>query len=133
LPYELLGTIAAVSLPTGEPVAPPGVDTIGYGTIELTPDEHSLLVLLAEPFLRDPTLGPEHLPSNRVLALRLDWTISKFNRKLDYLCGRLTKAGVRGLQGQLGQGGPAQNRRWRLVEHAINARLIKPTDVDTLD
>jgi hypothetical protein len=29
--------------------------------------------------------------SNRELAMALGWGVTKFNRKLDYLCTRLTK------------------------------------------
>jgi hypothetical protein len=61
------------------------------------------------------------------VAVRLGWPLTKFNRKLDYLCLRLTKAGVRGLQG--GRGAEATNRRWRLVEHAVAARLVNLDDL----
>ena len=81
--------------------------------------------------LRDPAAGPEALPTNRQVAHRLGWPITKFNRKLDYLCQRLTKDGVPGLQG--GRGTEATNRRWRLVEHAVNARLVTPGDLRSPD
>jgi hypothetical protein len=131
--YELVGW---VTLPAGPGTVaprgdlPPGAETTRYGKVPLTDDEHRLLLLLAEPCLRDPTSGPDTLPSNREIAHRLGWPVTKFNRKLDYLCVRLTKAGVRGLQG--GRGTEATNRRWRLVEHAINARLVTPADLETL-
>lgn len=132
LPYELEGAISAVTLPVGSPEVPPGADTVGYGTIEVTEEERRLLLRLAEPVLRDPTLGAADLPSSREAALRLGWSISKFNRKLDYLCARLTEAGVRGLHGSRGEGRTAQNRRWVLVQHAVNSRLVKPVDLDEL-
>lgn len=123
LPYELLGSIGHVPVPPGAPVAPAlATGTFGYGTITLTDDEKAMLVLLAAPCLADPTAGAEALPTNSAVAARLGWSLPKFNRKLDYLCTRLTDAGVRGLSGN--------SRRWRLVEHAINARMVKPTDLD---
>jgi hypothetical protein len=109
---------------------PPGADTTRFGKIPLTDEERLLLLRLAEPCLRDPTRGPEALRPNREIAHQLGWPVTKYNRKLDYLCVRLSKAGVRGLQG--GRGTEATNRRWRLVEHAINARLITPADLDNL-
>lgn len=80
--------------------------------------------------LRDPGAGPDALAPNRAIAGRLGWSITKFNRKLDYLCVRLTGSGVRGLQGE--RGGEATNRRWRLAEHAVATRLVTATDLDLL-
>lgn len=130
--YELLGWVTSVAAGASSPPAdlPPGADTTRFGKIPLTDDERRLLLLLAEPCLRDPTNGPDSLPSNREIAHRLGWPVTKFNRKLDYLCVRLSKTGVRGLQG--GRGTEATNRRWRLVEHAINARLVTPAELDQL-
>ncbi len=105
--------------------------TLGYGRITLTDEERALLVCLAEPVLRDRGAGSESLPANKDVAHRLGWAQTKFNRKLDYLCVRLTTAGVKGLQG--GRGAEASNRRWRLVEHAVAAHLISADDLETLD
>jgi hypothetical protein len=128
-PYELLGVIGSPLAPAAPPVAISGDTTAGYGAIELTEDEHRMLLCLAEPCLRNPTAGPTDLPTNRAVADRLGWPASKLNRKLDYLCVRLSKAGVRGLEPGQGARGRALNRRWHLVEHAINARLVRPTDL----
>jgi hypothetical protein len=130
--YELLGWLTAAVAGTGEPTVtpPPGADTTRFGKIPLTDEERLLLLRLAEPCLRDPTRGPEALRPNREIAHQLGWPVTKYNRKLDYLCVRLSKAGVRGLQG--GRGTEATNRRWRLVEHAINARLVTPAELDHL-
>lgn len=108
----------------------PGETTSRYGWIELTAEEKLLVTALAEPVLRDPAAGPDELVPNRAIAARLGWSITKFNRKLDYLCTRLTRSGVRGLQGE--RGVEATNRRWRLVEHAVGTRLVSGGDLDLL-
>lgn len=126
--YELELTAPAR---TGGPSLGGGPDdataTLGYGRIELTAEERALLVRLAEPVLRDRGSGSESLPSNKAIAHQLGWPITKYNRKLDYLCARLTKAGVKGLQG--GRGDEATNRRWRLVEHAVASHLVSVDDL----
>ncbi len=66
------------------------------------------------------------LPANRVVAETLGWSVTKLNRKLDYLCLRLDRAGVAGLVGDAGR--LASDRRERLLNHAINARLVTPGD-----
>jgi hypothetical protein len=108
-----------------------GRKTSQFGQVDLTADERVLLAALAEPVLRDPAgAGPDRLPTNREVATRVGWSLTKFNRKLDYLCVRLAKVGVRDLQG--GRGAEAVNRRWRLVEHCIAARLITADDLSAL-
>lgn len=126
--YEIGVTIGDTPRPAVSVNPTGGVETLRYGRIPLTDEERSMLLLIAEPCLRDPTCGPEALPASRQVAHQLGWPLSKLNRKLDYLCTRLTRAGVRGLHG--GRGREARNRRWRLVEHAINARLVTPADLD---
>lgn len=106
---------------------PTGPATATFGHVPLTDEERALLVALCRPVLLDRTAGPEDIVANRELARGLDWSSSKFNRKLDYLCTRLTKVGVRGLQG--GRGNEAVNRRWRLVEHAVASRMITTDDL----
>jgi hypothetical protein len=117
-----------------QPAAPdaeiPGETTSRFGWVELTTDERLLVTALAEPLLRDPGAGPDDLVPNRAIAARLGWSITKFNRKLDYLCTRLTRSGVRGLQGE--RGVEATNRRWRLVEHGVAARLVTADDLPLL-
>jgi hypothetical protein len=95
--------------------------TIALGDIMLTDEQRLLLLALAETTLRDPHNNDE-LPTNRAVARRLDWSITKFNRKLDNLCNRFTKLGVGGLRGSIDQ--LATDRRRRLVEHAIESGLI---------
>jgi hypothetical protein len=96
-------------------------ETIALGDIMLTDEQRLLLLALAEGPLRDPHSSDE-LPTNRAVARRLGWSITKFNRKLDNLCNRFTKLGVGGLRGSIDQ--LATDRRRRLVEHAIESGLI---------
>lgn len=105
--------------------------TVPWGVFELNDDQRALLAALAEPRLRDPLVEPERLPPNRQTAMRLGWTLSKFNRKLDHLCGRLSRHGVRGLQGRVGT--TANDRRQNLVEHALAHQLVQPADLALLD
>ena len=69
--------------------------------------------------------------ANRQGAARLGWSLPKFNRKLDHLCEKLHRAGVAGLHGGLGTG--AADRRRRLVDHALEARLVTTDDLALLD
>jgi hypothetical protein len=64
------------------------------------------------------------------VARRLGWTITKYNRKLDYLCRRLAESGVEGAAGEHGL--LATSRRQVLVEHAVNRRLVVAADLDRL-
>ena len=105
--------------------------TVRWCVFELNDDQRALLAALAEPRLRDPLAEPERLPPNRQTAMRLGWTLSKFNRKLDHLCGRLSRHGVRGLQGRVGT--TANDRRRNLVEHALAHQLVRPADLELLD
>jgi hypothetical protein len=127
LRYELVAFHGGRPVPATEAPALPGRETTQYGRVDLTDDERALLRVLADPVLQDPAgAGPGTLPTNREVALALGWPLTKFNRKLDYLCVRLARAGVVGLQG--GRGSEANNRRWRLVEHAVAARLVTLDD-----
>jgi hypothetical protein len=97
------------------------LDTIALGDLMLTNEQRLLLLALAEGTLRDPHSNDE-LPTNRAVARRLGWSITKFNRKLDNLCDRFSKLGVGGLRGSIDQ--LATDRRRRLVEHAVESGLI---------
>ncbi len=104
--------------------------TISHADLPLTLDQRKLIVALAEPTLLTGETVVE-LPSNRAAAVRLGWTITRFNRKLDNVCDRLTKAGVSGLRGQLGD--VANDRRTRLVDHAVGSGLVTSDDLGLLD
>lgn len=129
LPYEVEAAVPCGPAPAPAPVRPiAGPATTRYGELVLTDDEKALVVHLARPFLFDPGAGPERLPANEDVAASLGWSRTKLNRKLDYLCERLTRAGVRGLQG--GRAQLATNRRWVLVQHALVARLVTAEDLE---
>ena len=100
------------------------------GPAELTPSQILLILALAEPVLtgRGTTSS---IPSSQQAADRLGWPITRFNRKLDHICERLTRYGVRGLHG--GPGKLAVNRRARLVEHSVATRLVTAEDLYRLD
>jgi len=71
------------------------------------------------------------ISSSAKAAERLGWTVTRFNRKLDNVCDKLDRVGVPGLRG--GRGEYATNRRVRLVEHALAARLVTRADLPLLD
>ena len=101
------------------------------GRVVLTEEQRLLVVALAEPSLRQEGSGRSRLPSSLEAAQRLDWPITKFNRKLDNVCQKLKRAGVRGLHGSPGQ--LASDRRARLVEYALGVRLVTRDDLEMLD
>lgn len=101
------------------------------GRITMTPDQLRLILALAEPALTGTGRAATTLPSSGEAASRLGWTTTRFNRKLDNVCQRLAKQGVRGLHGAPGR--LASNRRARLVEYAIAVRLITRDDLALLD
>ena len=101
------------------------------GATSLTPDQRRLIVALAEPRLRGDGRAAISMPSNAEAAARLNWTITRFNRKLDNVCQKLQRLGVRGLHG--GPDRLASNRRTRLVEYAVATRLVTRDDLVLLD
>jgi hypothetical protein len=105
----------------------------GGTTIEpvpLTTSQRQLIVSLAEGVLTESIPGKGEIPSSALAAVRLGWTITAFNRKLDNVCDKLDKIGVPGLRG--GKGNLATNRRSRLVEYAVATRLVSREDVALL-
>jgi hypothetical protein len=130
--YEL--TIHAAE-PTFRETQPPAADDDdGLSTIGEVPLTHSqrvMILALAEPVLRREGTGMSELPTSVQAAERLGWTLTRFNRKLDNVCDKLDRAGVPGLRG--GVRSYATNRRVRLVEHAIAARMVTRDDLPLLD
>ncbi|MBE6484046.1 MAG: hypothetical protein E7Z96_04605 [Actinomycetaceae bacterium] len=100
------------------------------GPVSLTPSQRLLVLALAEPLLngRGTTAS---IPSSQAAADRLGWPLTRFNRKLDHVCDKLTRHGVRGLHG--GPDKLAVNRRARLVEHAVATRLVSAEDLYKLE
>ncbi len=112
----------------------PGAQDAGestLGAVVLTASQHLLLVALAEPMLRREGAAMSEISSSAKAAERLGWTVTRFNRKLDNVCDKLDRVGVPGLRG--GRGEYATNRRVRLVEHALAARLVTRADLPLLD
>jgi hypothetical protein len=108
-----------------------GDGTVTIGVIPFTTSQRQLIVALAEPMLRREGTGLSEIPSSVDAARRLGWTSTRFNRKLDNVCDKLDRIGVKGLRG--GVGAHAKNRRTRLVEYAVASRLVTPADLPLLD
>ncbi len=121
-----------------EPVLPPPAPEIArgdritkpFGVIRLNDDQRLLLVALAEPWLASPSVAAPVLAPNAEIAQRLGWSLKKLERKLDYLCSRLSEQGVPGLRGN--RGGEAKDRRLRLVEHTLATSMIDQRDLAVL-
>ncbi|MFB2598750.1 hypothetical protein ACEXQE_13230 [Herbiconiux sp. P17] len=106
-----------------------GATTVG--AVSFTPSQKLLILSLAEPMLRREGTGTSEIPSSAAAADRLGWALSRFNRKLDNVCDKLSRAGVDGLRG--GVGALATNRRARLVEYAVLSRLVTKDELHKLD
>lgn len=130
--YELevrCASAAFASVDHGALDGPPGDLTLG--TVQLTPSQLRLLLALAEDTLRRAGEGPSSLPSNAAAAARLGWSKTTFNRKLDNICDKFARAGVKGLRGNAGE--LAVNRRSRLVEYVVAARIVHVEQLVLLD
>lgn len=101
------------------------------GAVELTSSQFKLILALAESTLRRAGTGSSDLPTNAKAAERLGWSITTFNRKLDNVCDKFSRAGVKGLRG--GSGQLATNRRSRLVEYTVAARVVRPEHLTLLE
>lgn len=130
--YEILTELL------GDVPAPPPVqddhdgdvnETTSFAEVPLTEEQRLLLVALSEPLLRDPHL-PLSIEANRAIANRLDWSITKLNRKLDNLCAKYTRAGVSGLRGSADS--LASDRRRMLVEHVVEMGIVTEDDLGLL-
>lgn len=108
---------------------PVGETTVG--SVQLTPSQKLLILALSEQMLTREGSGMSSVPTSAQAAKRLGWPLTKFNRKLDNVCDKLDRLGVRGLRG--GPGKLASNRRARLVEHAVFSRLVTTDDLPLLD
>jgi hypothetical protein len=106
-----------------------GATTIG--SLPFTDSQKQLILALAEPMLRRDGVSISEIPTSAVAARRLGWATTRFNRKLDNVCDKLDRSGVKGLRG--GAGSVATNRRARLVEYAVASRLVTAEDLPLLD
>lgn len=127
--YELTIHAAEPTFRDTQPPADDGLSTIGE--VPLTHSQRVMILALAEPVLRREGTGMSELPTSAQAAERLGWTLTRFNRKLDNVCDKLDRVGVPGMRG--GVRSYATNRRVRLVEHAIAARLVTRDDLPLLD
>lgn len=100
------------------------------GPVTFTESQKLLILSLAEPVLRGRG-STASIPTSADAAKRLGWSITRFNRKLDNVCEKLSRHGVRGLRG--GQQQLAVNRRARLVEHSVASRLVVAADLELLE
>ena len=99
--------------------------------VALTTSQRLLVISLAESVLKQDSPGRGEIPSSAEAAARLHWSMTTFNRKLDNVCDKLDKIGVRGLRG--GKGNLATNRRLRLVEYAVATHLVSKEDLYLLE
>ncbi|QTE28989.1 hypothetical protein [Pengzhenrongella sicca] len=125
-----LETAHATFAPTGV-LSGPETGTTTVGQIALTTTQRALIVALSEPLLRDPGSTTTQIPSSAAAAARLGWAQTRFNRKLDNVCDKLDRVGIKGLRG--GPGRLATQRRARLVEYAVTSRLVTSADLGLLD
>ncbi len=126
--YEIVGALAEPTpLELGQSVAS---DTVEFATLNLNAEQLLMVAALSEPLLRGWPDWQSEIPGNKEVARRLGWSLAKFNRKLDYLCRRLSEQGVGGLQG--GSGSLATGRRARLVRHMVDRGMVVAADLDRL-
>ena len=130
LRIDVLGPTAGADLDDVDPDGWSDEVTTTASSLPLTAEQRLLLVALAEPRLLDPASTID-LPTNRQVAARLRWTITKYNRKLDGLCVKFAAHGVAGLRGSTDA--LARDRRLRLVDHALHAGVVTPADLALLD
>ncbi|MDQ1124715.1 hypothetical protein [Microbacterium trichothecenolyticum] len=128
--YEISVYVAEPVFSETHPASIEGTTTIG-DDVTFTLSQRQLMVALAEPLLKRDGTGLGEIPTSVKAAARLGWTTTRFNRKLDNVCDKLDRLGVQGLRGGLRS--YATNRRIRLVEYAISARLVSRADLSLLD
>jgi hypothetical protein len=129
LRVDVLGPVAGADVDVDlDGIADDEVTTTA-SSLPLTDEQRLLLVALAEAQLLDPSSTID-LPTNRQVASRLGWTLTKYNRKLDGLCRKFAAAGVSGLHGSTDA--LARDRRVRLVDHVVHAGVVTAADLPLL-
>ena len=123
--YELTGTREGTEVQTDTEGDVIGTATMDFGQVPLSPEQHLLVVALYDSKLRTGDIE-----GNTVIAHRLGWTSSKFNRKLDTICEKFHRAGLRGVKGD--NGGMAEGRRGSLMAHCIGTGLVSRGDLALL-
>jgi len=103
---------------------------VTIGTVALTMDQRLLITALAENVLRNLDRGSGSVPTSGEAAHRLQWPITKFNRKLDNVCSKFEQMGVAGLHG--GPSRLAVSRKARLVEYAVGTGVVTRHDLALL-
>ncbi len=96
--------------------------TLEWGHVELNADQVDMLRVICGPRLDRPADQWADIPTNRAAAAELGWSLAKYNRKLDHVCDKLARVGVRGLRGDLGLS--AMDRRRTLVDHVVRSGLL---------
>ncbi len=130
--YELAFHLSEPVLPPPPPAIERGDRiTQPFGVLRLNDDQRRMLTALAEPWLISPASEAPVLAANAEVAQRLGWSLKKLERKLDYLCGRLSELGVPGLRGNKGE--EAKDRRLRLIEHVLATAMVDARDIALLD
>jgi hypothetical protein len=119
------------ALDRDEPVQDDELEATTRSLARLTPDQRVVVLALAEHAMRRTGSGPSLLPTSAEAARRVGWPERKFNKKLDQVCQKLARAGVRGLHG--GPGDLAANRRARLVEYCLASGVVTEADLPELD
>ncbi|MEZ3160508.1 hypothetical protein AB1K54_08145 [Microbacterium sp. BWT-B31] len=127
--YEFAILVAEPAFSETHPASLEGTTTIG--DVTLTESQRLLILALAEPMLLRDGSGLGEIPTSARAAARLGWATTRFNRKLDNVCEKFARIGVQGLRG--GADSYATNRRIRLVEYAIAARVVTRADLALLD
>jgi hypothetical protein len=113
------------------PFASSTVSSTTIMPVTLTTTQRQLILALAEQVLTRSVPGRGEVPTSAAAALRLGWSMTTFNRKLDNVCEKLDKIGVPGLRG--GKAKLANNRRARLVEYAVATHLVSVDDLPMLE
>jgi hypothetical protein len=123
--YELVFRLDAM---VGPGVVGPSTDqsvtaTRTFAEVPFSPEQHRLLVALVDSARRHGG----RVEASPIVARRLGWTTKKYHRKLDMVCAKLSKAGIKGLKGAVGES--ADHRRDILADHAVAAGLVDETDL----
>lgn len=127
--YELSGTTSSAATPVKGAVVV-GDDThttAQFAWVELTDGQRLVLVALCQDYLRGD-LRPG-IPPDKAIAQSLGLTTKAVQRRIDALASKYSAAGVSGLAPEAGAG---DQRRIRLVAHALETRVVGVEDLALL-